>query len=808
MASDRRAGLLDLLVAVLLGVGAFVLYVLTLAPTVLAGDGGEFQFVPYLLGVAHPTGYPLYVLLGWAWSRLLPVDDVAYRLNLFSALAAAAAVGLVYPTTRSLLRQTLPYLIPLANRLVAVLAAAILAATPTLWSQAIMAEVYGLHLLLVVLLFCTLLAWGEQRTAPGSNLEDGRQQRLLLGAALSFGLGLAHHRTTLLLVPAVLVYVWLVDRRTFSNWRLLLKALLLVLLPLLLYLLIPLRAPHTPYLRLPLTPDRELVLYENTLPGFVEFVLGGPFGGSVDLSVELGQRLVMAWGFFHNEVGWIGLLLALAGIVLLVLAGAPRHALLALTGLAFLALGAFNLVYTIGDIFVMYIPAYFVVVLWLAVGAGALAWSLAKLLSRFAGRNRSGEVAEAQAGGAAIWAFPVIAVLLLFLLPVSMVVANHGRVNQSGNTRARARWEAILAEPLPTGAILVSDDRNDIMPMWYFQYVEGQRTDLVGLYPLVTADYPTLGEVLDLAQSTERPVYLIKEMPGVEVKVAVEPEGGLWRVLGPAAEAPPALGQGEALAGAVLLAGHDRSPHSPGPGEELQVRLYWEPLRPLGAEYHTFVHLLDPEGQKVAQSDRQPGGDYYPSNLWRPGERLRDEHRLSIPAGAQPGVYRLLAGMYALSGEGALEPLGEPVLVGQVAIKTGAQTEPEPVGQPVGANFGDQIELLSYDLASPDAPLAVTLQWRALRPPAADYTVFVHLLDAGGATVAQHDARPQGGAYPTSVWDGGEVVVDEHTLALPPDLPPGDYWLRVGLYLLETGERLPVTGNGDSIQLGPIQLGD
>ncbi len=165
---ERRTGLLDLVVAVLLGAGAFALYVLTLAPTVLAGDGGEFQFVPYLLGVAHPTGYPLYTLLGWAWSRLLPVGDVAFRLNLFSALAAAAAVGLVYPTTRSLLRQALPTLCPLANRLIAVLAAAILAVTPTLWSQAIMAEVYGLHLFLIVLLFCLLLAWGEQRSAPGS----------------------------------------------------------------------------------------------------------------------------------------------------------------------------------------------------------------------------------------------------------------------------------------------------------------------------------------------------------------------------------------------------------------------------------------------------------------------------------------------------------------------------------------------------------------------------------------------------------------------------------------------------------------
>ena len=105
---DSRRRLLDLLIAFLLAGAAFALYVATLAPTVLAGDGGEFQFVPYLLGVAHPTGYPLYTLLGWAWSHLLPVGDVAYRLNLFSAFWAALAVGFLYLTTRSLLRQTMP----------------------------------------------------------------------------------------------------------------------------------------------------------------------------------------------------------------------------------------------------------------------------------------------------------------------------------------------------------------------------------------------------------------------------------------------------------------------------------------------------------------------------------------------------------------------------------------------------------------------------------------------------------------------------------------------------------------------------
>jgi 4-amino-4-deoxy-L-arabinose transferase-like glycosyltransferase len=776
-ASAAWQKLLDLLIATVLGGAAFTLYATTVAPTVLAGDGGEFQFVPYLLGVAHPTGYPLYTMLGWLWSHLLPVGDVAYRMNLFSAFWAALAVALVYPTVRALLRQVFPSLGSSLQRLVGILAALTFAVTPTLWSQAVIAEVYGLHIFFVVLILYLLLGWGEH----------GRSRSLYL-AALAFGLSLAHHSTTLLLAPAILVYVWLTERRVYRDWRLMLKLLLLLLLPLLLYLYIPLRAPQTPYLRLPLAKGRELVLYENTWPNLVSFVLGGPFRGSVDLSVDLGERLLMWWGFLRDEVGWIGVVLALVGMLQLAVGlpstGARRSwALLALTAITYVAAVAFNLVYTIGDIYVMYIPSYLVIVLWLALGVGTLA-------SLFRRRRAVGTVL----------------VLLCFVLPLWLSFTRYASVDQSGNTGARSRWEAILAEPLPPDAVLISNDRNNIMPMWYSQYVDGSRPDLLGLFPLITPEYPTLGHVLDLALNTDRPVYLIKEMPGIGVKVDVEAAGRLWQVLGPAAGEAPAHSRNAQLGDAMVLVGYDRSPHSPRPGETMQVSLYWRALRPLETEYHSFIHLLDAEGHVVAQSDRQPGGVYYPTTLWQPGERLRDDHLLTIPADVPEGVYSLLAGMYALSGDGTLQPLGEPAVIGRIGIKAEVPTEPGDVGHPVGANFAGQIELLGYDATQQDSRLAVTFHWRCLQPPDDDYTVFVHLLDAGDRVVTQHDGQPQDGRYPTSIWDAGEVVVDTHLLSLPADLPAGQYRLRVGLYLLESGERLEVQGDGDSVELGPLLL--
>ena len=101
--------------------------------------------------------------------------------------------------------------------------------------------------------------------------------------------------------------------------------------------------------------------------------------------------------------------------------------------------------------------------------------------------------------------------------------------------------------------------------------------------------------------------------------------------------------------------------------------------------------------------------------------------------------------------------------------------------------------LVGYSL-SPGQPAGLRLVWKALAPMAADYTVFVHVLDQSGQIAAQADAQPRGGTYPTSMWEPGEYVVDDYSF----DLPPGEYNLHVGMYLAETGARLPVDGAGEA----------
>jgi hypothetical protein len=91
----------------------------------------------------------------------------------------------------------------------------------------------------------------------------------------------------------------------------------------------------------------------------------------------------------------------------------------------------------------------------------------------------------------------------------------------------------------------------------------------------------------------------------------------------------------------------------------------------------------------------------------------------------------------------------------------------------------------------------------------ADYTVFVHLRNTEGTTVAQRDRQPLDGAYPTSQWLPGETVIDPISMPLPKNLPSGQYVLYIGLYRLDTLERLTVTNDAtgeNAVRLGEVDL--
>jgi hypothetical protein len=136
-------------------------------------------------------------------------------------------------------------------------------------------------------------------------------------------------------------------------------------------------------------------------------------------------------------------------------------------------------------------------------------------------------------------------------------------------------------------------------------------------------------------------------------------------------------------------------------------------------------------------------------------------------------------------------------------------TDAAPASHPVDADLGGQVRLLGYDLAGMPVPgqaLSLTLYWQALRPMAQDYTIFVHLLGPGGELLAQHDAPPLYGVYPTSRWVAGDVFTQQVRLSIPPDARAGKYELLAGMYTYPDLVRLPVAGDRPYARDGLVWL--
>lgn len=636
-------------VAVAAGLLAGIAYWLGAAPSVLPGDSGEFQFAAWLAGLPHPTGYPLYMLLGWAWSHLLAalgLASPAAAMNLLSAALGGLAVALATLFFLAL-TETLSERGAIAGRWLlrgaAVAAALLFAFTPTFWSQALIAEVYTLHVALTAAILWLALLWRKDQRASSPD----RVSPLLWTLALVAGLSLAHHRTTVLLLPVVAAFLWIVagGRYWRNHWRAALAAAGLLLLPLLLYLYVPLRAGHSPWLTLAWQADQPLELLDQSPAGLVSYLLGRGFAGELHgLQHALAQTAALP-GRLGGELSWVGVALAAAGA--LILAARRRWSVLWLTGAAFVAFTAFNLFYAIGDIAVFYIPAYLLACGWMAITIGWLAEVLARAL--------------ADHGRLARW-LPAAVALAFIALPLFLFTSQAAAQNRSRDTAAADRWTALLTADPPGDAILLSNDRDELMPLWYLQQVNGIRPDLAGVFPLLLADedWSTIGRALDSALDSGRPVYLIKPMPGLEIKARLgeADASGLTPVLGPAVTGQPAVRADALMGDTVRLLGYDIQPGEPQPGDSLRVELYWQASQPAGADLTSFVQLLAGNDEKLAQSDQQPGGVFYPSSLWRPGETLLDRHELTIPSSAAPGPYRLLVGLYRQTDAG-IEPVGE-----------------------------------------------------------------------------------------------------------------------------------------------------
>jgi hypothetical protein len=203
---DSSSAGIDGLVALALVAACLGAYVATLTPGLSfpVMDSHELALNAIRLGVAHPSGYPVYTWLGWAWVHAAPFGDAAYRMNLLSAVLGAAAVGVLYLVIRALG----------PGRLAAAGAALLFGAGDAFWSQAVITEVYTANAFLQTLTMLTLLGWARRRT-------DGRDAgSLFLVFALVFGLSSGTHLSNFGFAPLYAAFVLLVDPSMLRRPRL------------------------------------------------------------------------------------------------------------------------------------------------------------------------------------------------------------------------------------------------------------------------------------------------------------------------------------------------------------------------------------------------------------------------------------------------------------------------------------------------------------------------------------------------------------------------------------------------------------
>jgi hypothetical protein len=590
-------------IAVLLGLLVLFIYGLTLAPSVVAinDDTLEFQLVAVRGAIPHPTGYPLFAILLTLAARLIPFGEAAFRANLLSAFAGAATAAMTYSVGRAIG----------LHWLAAIVGAALFAFSPTFWSQATVVEVYTLHALLVTALVFTTLRWGN-------TLAEGRWVTLPIGTALFLGLGLTHHRTIVLWLPALLVYAFLVLRLhriplrsvPHSAFRIP-HSVVALLAPLLLYLWLPLRA--------------EVGSIDGTYNevGFGCWVTACQYSGFFEDNPLATIRPPTFYATLTlTELGWTAL--GLASVGLFTLWHKRRAAwVLLVTGLVVNAL--FAMAYRVPDPEVFWLPVLWTLTLFAGAGVD---WLLkeARALLRHRRLPR-----------------PLIALAFAVLLaPLAVRWATTlPLVDRSGITTPLDldgqpfNGRDVLSQPLPDNAVIVGL-LGEITYLRYLQEAEGMN-------PQVTTAGGDLNEarleVVEAALAAGQRPFLTRELQEGGEQWSFSALGPLVEVLPtPQTEVPAGLWPLDVPMGeAVTLVGWTRSPITGS--EQERITVAWRVEQPITETLQVSTRLIGVDGNTIHQTDAPPLDNAYPTTRWRPGEVILDTYTLPL---VPPGAHLLL----------------------------------------------------------------------------------------------------------------------------------------------------------------------
>ncbi len=462
---------------------AFITYVVTLAPTVPFWDCGEFIACAVTMGVPHPPGAPLYLMISKLFS-FLPIGDPAYRINLLSALASSFTIMILYLIIVRLIKEFIKEDKSLISKLSIYFAALIGAMTYTFsdsfWFNAVESEVYGISVFIMSLVMWMTMLWMD-------NYKKRESLKFIVFISYMFGLAFGVHLLALLAAPSLLLLVYFYDKKIFFNWRLLTVIAVLVIIAMSTYTAIYVRSGLEPVINEnnPSTIDR-LVSYWNReqygTQGFAEFQMNRQ-APTWDYQVKKMFVRYFAWNFIGKgttlgEDRYIQEIISPKGLFFLPF-------LLGVFGMYFhfrkdwrRALAILFLFLIMGPILVIYfnqpdpqprerdyfyIGNFFAFSIWIGMGVAGIFDFLRK---KFVEKGKLNTPILGIAAG-----------LIFICGPVLEFQHNAESHDRRGNYMAWDYSYNLLNSCEPNSLLFTNGD-NDTFPIWYLQEVENIRKDI------------------------------------------------------------------------------------------------------------------------------------------------------------------------------------------------------------------------------------------------------------------------------------------------------------------------------------------
>ncbi len=424
-------------VGIILFLAIFYLYLHTLFPTIGFHDSGEMVPAAYLLGVSHSPGYPLYSLVGNLFTKL-PLANIAFRMNLFSAFCGVLAIIMVYFITIILIQRVTKvtkqlFFVP------SIVASGILASVYTFWQQAIIAEKYTLNALFATLIIFILLKWDNIRGIIPT------AQRYFYLLSFTMGLSFTHHFQTVFLIPAMIYFIasgFLAGKKNRdSTYFFSMVPIFMFLIPLILYLYLLIRGAANPLANWGGIHNIGELIKHLTVQEYSGF-----FSSSLS---NIAKNLLIHLSFFPNQLSWWLIILGFIGLYFLF--RMDRRAFFMLTLISSVNI-SHSIRYTIPNIEDYYIPTFIIFSILIGYSILAISIQRIKMLQ--------------------------YTISLVIILPLLLCFFHYRELNARSSFVAND-FIMNLFRGMDEGAIFFSKGDDDLFPIWYLQYIEQRRIDVI-----------------------------------------------------------------------------------------------------------------------------------------------------------------------------------------------------------------------------------------------------------------------------------------------------------------------------------------